>query len=98
MKLFVGSLPYAVGDEELKNLFAKYGTVVSARVILDRDTGRSKGFGFVEMSAADEGQRAMKELDGSQLDGRRIVVNPAKDTERERPPYRGGERARSYGG
>lgn len=77
-KLFVGSLPYSTTDEELTEAFSAVGTVVSAKVIFDRDTQRSKGFGFVEMSSDEEAQSAVKQLDGSEMDGRRIVVNKAR--------------------
>lgn len=77
-KLFVGSLPYSTTDEELAEAFKSVGTVVSAKVIFDRDTQRSKGFGFVEMSSEEEAQSAVKQLDGSEMDGRRIVVNEAR--------------------
>ncbi len=77
-KLFVGSLPYSTTDEELSEAFSAVGTVVSAKVIFDRDTQRSKGFGFVEMSSEEEAQSAVKQLDGSEMDGRRIVVNEAR--------------------
>ncbi|MDQ5944307.1 MAG: hypothetical protein QG658_374 [Patescibacteria group bacterium] len=77
-KLFVGSLPYSTTDEELTEAFSAVGTVVSAKVIFDRDTQRSKGFGFVEMSSDEEAQSAVKQLDGSEMDGRRIVVNEAR--------------------
>jgi RNA recognition motif-containing protein len=86
MKLFVGSLPYDLTKDELKELFSRYGSVVSATVIMDRVTGQSKGFGFVEMSQSDEGQKAMSELDGSKVKGRSIVVNLAKED--NRPPRR----------
>jgi cold-inducible RNA-binding protein len=77
-KLFVGSLPWSVNDEELKETFEKHGTVVSAKVITDRDTRRSRGFGFVEMENQDEAQNAIKALNESELNGRNIVVNQAK--------------------
>ncbi len=80
-KLFVGSLPYSTNDEELRELFAEVGTVESATVIMERETGRSKGFGFVEMSSAAEAQKAVKELDGREMNGRRIVVNEARPRE-----------------
>ena len=77
-KLFVGSLPWSVNDEELKETFEKHGTVVSANVVTDRDTGRSRGFGFVEMENQDDAQNAIKALNESELNGRNIVVNIAK--------------------
>ena len=83
-KLFVGGLPFSITDQTLADLFAEFGTVVSAAVIMDRETSRSKGFGFVEMSTEEEAQAAMKKLNNSQVDGRNIVVNIAKPRE-ERP-------------
>ncbi len=77
-KLFVGSLPWSVNDEELKETFEKHGTVVSAKVIEDRETRRSRGFGFVEMESSSDAENAMKALNDSELNGRNIVVNEAK--------------------
>ena len=77
-KLFVGSLPWSVNDEELKQTFEKHGTVVSAKVITDRDTRRSRGFGFVEMESSSDADNAIKALHDSELNGRNIVVNQAK--------------------
>ena len=80
-KLYVGGLPYSVTDGQLTEIFGAYGTVESARVITDKFTGRSKGFGFVEMSSAGEAQKAMEALNGSQLEGRSLVVNEARPQE-----------------
>ncbi len=77
-KLFVGGLPWATTDDDLQAEFSKAGTVVSARVIMDRDTGRSKGFGFVEMATDEEAQAAINMMNGAELGGRRIVVNEAQ--------------------
>ena len=77
-KLFVGSLPWAVNDEALKEAFATYGNVISANVVTDRQTGRSRGFGFVEFENDSEAAAAIEALNGSELDGRNIVVNEAK--------------------
>ncbi|GBD87437.1 RNA recognition motif [bacterium BMS3Abin03] len=77
-KLFVGSLPWSIDDEELKKTFENQGTVVSAKVIRDRDTGRSRGFGFVEMENSTDAQNAIQALNNSELNGRNIVVNEAK--------------------
>ncbi len=88
-KLFVGGLPFAIGDQDLQGLFTQFGTVVSATVIMDRETRRSKGFGFVEMSTEEEAQEAIKKLNNSDLEGRTIVVNVAKPRE-ERPQGGGG--------
>ena len=80
-KLFVGSLPWAVDDAKLAQLFSQAGTVVSAQVIKDRDTGRSRGFGFVEMSSDEEADNAVNNLNGSDMEGRKIVVNVARPRE-----------------
>ncbi|OGL34487.1 RNA-binding protein [Candidatus Saccharibacteria bacterium RIFCSPHIGHO2_12_FULL_47_16b] len=77
-KLYVGSLSYGVDDNKLKELFAEFGTVVSAQVIVDRDSNQSKGFGFVEMKTEDEAKAAIKALNGKDVDGRSIVVNEAR--------------------
>jgi len=77
-KLFVGSLPWAVNDEALKEAFTQYGNVVSANVVTDRQTGRSRGFGFVEMESDSEASAAIEALNGSDFNGRNIVVNEAK--------------------
>jgi len=74
----VGSLPWAVNDEALQEAFTKYGNVVSAKVVTDRQTGRSRGFGFVEMESDSEASAAIEALNGSDLNGRNIVVNEAK--------------------
>ena len=81
MKLYVGGLAYSVTEEELQALFAEHGTVVSTAVIKDRDSGQSKGFGFVEMSDAEEAKKAMAALNGKDVSGRSIVVNEARPQE-----------------
>lgn len=78
MRLYVGNLPFTTTDDELRALFAEYGTVVSAVVLSDKHTGRSRGFGFVEMGSAEEGQAAVAGLDSSDLDGRPLKVQPAR--------------------
>jgi RNA recognition motif-containing protein len=83
-KLFIGSLAWATTDDSLKDFFSQAGTVVSASVIMDRDSGRSKGFGFVEMSSDEEAKAAVEQLNGKDLDGRPVVVNEARPRE-ERP-------------
>ena len=83
-RLFVGSLPYDVTQEELQEMFAGMGTVESATLITDKFSGRSKGFGFVEMSSDAESDKAIKELNGKEVKGRNIVVNEARPRE-ERP-------------
>jgi cold-inducible RNA-binding protein len=90
-KLFVGGLPFATTDEELQQLFAAHGAIASAVVIKDRDTGRSKGFGFVEFENDEEGKAAQKALDGSDVGGRSITVNEARPKEdRPRRDFNGG--------
>ena len=90
-KLFVGSLAYSVTDDELEQFFAAVGKVTSAKVIIDRDTNRSKGFGFVEMESDDEAKAAIAELDGKELNGPAIAVNEARPQEnRERRSFGGG--------
>ena len=81
MKLYVGNLPWSVTDADLESLFAGVGPVTSATVVSDRDTGRSRGFGFVEMDRADA-QRAMSQLNGHQIDSRALKVNEANDRSR----------------
>ncbi len=80
-KLFVGSLPWGVDDARLQEIFSQAGNVVSAQVVKDRDTGRSRGFGFVEMSTEEEAQAAVKNLNGSDVEDRKIVVNIARPRE-----------------
>jgi RNA recognition motif-containing protein len=77
-KLYVGNLPYSVGDSDLQRLFEAHGSVVSAQVIMDRDTGRSKGFGFVEMGNDSEAQAAIADMNGKEIDGRSLTVNEAR--------------------
>ena len=91
-KLYVGNLAYSVRDESLQQAFGQFGSVTSAKVMMDRETGRSKGFGFVEMSSPAEAQAAMNAMNGQPLEGRAIVVNEARPRE-ERPGGGGG-----YGG
>ena len=90
-KLFVGGLAYAITSDELKEMFSEVGTVESAQVIMDRETNRSKGFGFVEMTSDDEAQKAINELNGKDVSGRTIVVNEARPKEnRESRPFNSG--------
>jgi RNA recognition motif-containing protein len=77
-KLYVGGLPYSVTETQLEEVFAAHGTVESARVITDRMTGRSRGFGFVEMSSPEEAEEAIQKLNGTDLEGRSLTVNEAK--------------------
>lgn len=80
-KLFVGSLPWGVDDSKLNEIFAKYGSIVSATVLKDRETGRSRGFGFVEYVNDEDADKAIAELNGSDVEGRKIVVNVARPRE-----------------
>jgi cold-inducible RNA-binding protein len=80
-KVYVGNLPYGVGDSELQTMFAAHGAVQSAQVIMDRDTGRSKGFGFVEMDSGEQAQAAITALNGREVDGRTLTVNEARPRE-----------------
>jgi RNA recognition motif-containing protein len=93
-KLFVGSLAWAVTDDQLAEFFSTVGTVESAKVIVDRDTNRSKGFGFVEMSNDDEAKKAIDELNGKDLAGRAVTVNEARP--REDRPRREFDASASY--
>ena len=88
-KLYVGGLPYSVTEGRLEEIFAEHGTVQSARVISDKFTGQSRGFGFVEMASGEEAQKAIEALNGTQLDGRTLVINEARPQE-ERPGTGGG--------
>jgi len=87
MNIYVGNLSYNMTDEDLEKMFQEFGTVSESKIITDRDTGRSKGFGFVEMPNQAEGDEAIKELDGKEIDGRSIKVNVAKPKE-DRPRRR----------
>jgi len=98
-KLYVGNLAYSVRDENLQQRFAEFGTVTSAKVMMDRETGRSKGFGFVEMSSDAEAQASIRGLNGQSIDGRAIVVNEAKPKEAGSGGYGGGGgKSRAGGG
>jgi len=97
-KLYVGGLPYAVNDDRLSEMFSEHGTVESARVITDRMTGRSKGFGFVEMSSQSEAEEAMNKLNGTQLDGRTLTVNEARPQQPRSGGGGGGGGGGGYGG
>jgi RNA recognition motif-containing protein len=101
-KLYVGNLAYSVRDEDLNDAFSQFGAVSSAKVMMDRETGRSKGFGFVEMASDAEAQAAINGLNGQPISGRAVVVNEARPRE-ERPggfrsPYGGGRREGGGGG
>jgi RNA recognition motif-containing protein len=93
-KIYVGGLPYAATEQQLSDLFAQHGTVASARVITDKFTGQSRGFGFVEMSSDEEAQKAIAALNGTQMDGRTLTVNEARPQE----PRTGGGGRGGFGG
>jgi RNA recognition motif-containing protein len=98
-KLYVGNLSYNSTEESLAALFSQFGEVVSARIVIDRDTGRSKGFGFVEMASADAAQQSIAQLNGQQVDGRQLTVNEARPQEPRQGGGRGfGGGGRGYGG
>jgi cold-inducible RNA-binding protein len=97
-KLYVGNLAYSVRDENLQQRFAEFGTVTSAKVMMDRETGRSKGFGFVEMSSPAEAEASIRGLNGQSLDGRAIVVNEARPKEAGSGGGFGGDNRRPSGG
>jgi cold-inducible RNA-binding protein len=94
-KLYVGNLSFSTSSEELKELFAQAGSVESATVVEDRDTGRSRGFGFVEMASKEEGEKAIEQFNGTEMNGRSLTVNEARP--REDRGNRGGG-GRGYGG
>ena len=104
MKLYVGNLSFSTSSEDLQQLFAQVGTVESATVVEDRDTGRSRGFGFVEMASKEEGERAIEQFNGTDMNGRNLTVNEAKPREDRgnraggRGSFGGGNRAGSRGG
>ncbi len=87
MNIYVGNLSYGLDDNDVQQLFSEYGTVSSAKIIQDRDTDRSKGFGFVDMPSDEEAQKAIEGLNGQEVDGRNLTVNEARPRE-ERPPRR----------
>ena len=97
-KIYVGGLPYSVTDGRLEEVFAAHGSVQSAKVISDKFTGQSRGFGFVEMGSSDEAQKAIAALNGTQLDGRTLVVNEAKPMENRGGGGGGGGRGGNRGG
>ncbi|MDQ2920545.1 MAG: RNA-binding protein [Acidobacteriota bacterium] len=96
MKLYVGNLSFQTSSEDLQQLFAQAGTVESATVVEDRDTGRSRGFGFVEMASKEDGEKAIQQFNGTDLNGRNLTVNEARP--REDRGNRGGGGRGGYGG
>ncbi|MDP6855246.1 MAG: RNA-binding protein [Arenicellales bacterium] len=96
MNIYVGNLPYNLTEDDLRALFAEFGDVSSAKLIIDRDTGQSKGFGFVEMSDEGAGQKAIDDVNGREVSGRSLKVNQARP--REERPRGGGGGGRGYGG
>jgi hypothetical protein len=97
-KLYVGNLPYAVRDQDLAQMFGQFGAVTSAKVMMERDSGRSKGFGFVEMSSDAEAQAAIAGVNGQPMGGRNLVVNEARPMEPRPPRSFGGGGGGGYGG
>ena len=97
MKLYVGNIDFQTSEYDLEQLFGKSGTVNSANIIADRETGRSRGFGFVEMSSQEEGQNAISQLNGKEVDGRELKVNEAKPQDKRSGGGGGGGRG-GYGG
>jgi len=97
-KLYVGGLPYSITEGRLQEIFAAHGTVESARVISDKFTGQSRGFGFVEMTSSAEAQKAIEALNGTQLDGRTLMVNEARPQEKRDGGGGGGGRGGRSGG
>ena len=99
-KIYVGGLPYATTDAQLQEIFSVHGAVESARVITDKFTGRSRGFGFVEMASSEDAQKAIQALNGTDLDGRNLTVNEARPQERRSGGFgdRGGGGERRGGG
>jgi len=87
MNIYVGNLPYRISEDELRDLFAQYGDVSSANIIMDRDSGRSKGFGFVEMPDDSQAKAAIEALNGTEVQGRNVVINEARPRP-DRPPRR----------
>ncbi|MDY0202022.1 MAG: RNA-binding protein [Bacteroidales bacterium] len=99
MNIFCGSLPFRLQESELKEFFEEYGEVSAARIITDKFSGRSKGFGFIEMPDDEQARKAIEELDGAEVDGRTIVVNQAEEKkERSEGGFRGGNQRGGGGG
>ncbi|HEV2667339.1 MAG TPA: RNA-binding protein [Blastocatellia bacterium] len=98
MKLYVGNLSFGTTEDDLQQLFSQVGTVESATMVTDRDTGRSRGFAFVEMSSKSEGAAAIAKFNGAELDGRSLTVNEAKPRENRGGGFGGGGRGGGFGG
>src|SRR5665647_3819562 len=98
MNLYVGSLPFKISESELKELFKEYGEVTSVKIIIDKYSGKSKGFGFVEMLNEAEAKKAIKELNGAEVQGRNIIVNESIERTDKRSNFRGGDSDRRGGG
>ena len=98
MNIYVGKLSYQTNEAELTELFKEYGEVTSVKIIMDKYSGKSKGFGFVEMPNEAEAQKAIKELNGFEVQGRNIIVNESIERTDRRSNYRGGDRGRRGGG
>jgi RNA recognition motif-containing protein len=98
MNIFVGSLPFKIEESELQEIFEEYGEVTSVKIITDRATGRSKGFGFVEMTNEEEAKKAIEELNNAEIEGRTIVVNKAEEKKEGTRPGGGGFRGGAGGG
>ena len=97
-KLYVGNLPYSMRDDDLQQHFAQFGQVNSAKVMMDRETGRSKGFAFVEMASRDEAQAAIRGMNGQEFNGRALVVNEARPREERPGGFGGGGNRGGFGG
>ncbi len=98
MNIYVGSLQFKMNEAELKELFEEYGEVTSAKIIIDKYSGKSKGFGFVEMPNDDEAKKAIKELNGAEVQGRNIIVNESIERTDKRSNFRGGDDRRGGSG
>jgi RNA recognition motif-containing protein len=96
MKIFVGSLPFATGEDELRGYFEEYGEVGSVAIIMDKFTGKSRGFGFVEMADDQEAQKAIEALNGAEIGGRTLVVNQAEERKERKSNYGGGNNSGGY--
>ncbi|HNV81949.1 MAG: RNA-binding protein [Tenuifilaceae bacterium] len=96
MNIFCGSLPFSLQESELKEFFEEYGEVSAARIITDKFSGRSKGFGFVEMPNDEQAKKAIEEMNGAEINGRAIVVNQAEERKESRGGFRGGNQRGGY--